>query len=1128
MGFFGKNQTTLTVSDDEIQPAPTADPEKQTLSHDEAQTALPEMPPAAVSIDPEIEKRVLRKLDLRVPTLLGFLYLLSLLDRSNIGNAKIAGMREDLQLDSQRYSWLLTIFYIAYTVFEFAALMWKVMPPHQWAAITVMAWGIVATCQAAAFNWESMMALRFLLGMAEAAFGPGTPYLLSFFYRRHELGLRCGMFVSAAPLANTFAGALAYGITSGHSKLANWRLLFLVEGSPSLIAAVVAWYFLPDHPSTARFLTEEEKEVARARGMRRSGESERSTGIDWRDVGRTVLDAKAWLTALMYFSCNVSFSSLPVFLPTILEEMGFSSINAQGLTAPPYFASFLVTLATTWIADRFQQRGLTIAICSVVGAVGYTLLATSLSVGVRYLGVFLAAAGVFPCIANILPWVLNNQGSDTRRGVGIVILNLVGQCGPFLGTNVFPDRDAPRYIRGQAICAAFMYFTTLLALGLRALLMWENRRLDQEHGTKAEREARGGPAHDDTVGEENYGAGFRYVFNGIRFSITDLTPPTTRLLPTIYQDRAPISLYDAQYPDQPTTSRTTRHAIPDPTITSVIAHLKRFQRTCSDFDVPAENIHILATEATRTAPNSADFRARITAATGWTVRLLSKEEEGRIGALGIASSGAGVAGLAMDLGGGSTQLTWVVERDGEVRTCPAGAISFPYGAAALTRRLGGGEDVAEGRGGKKEKEKEKEKKKEKKKEGEKKNASGSARKQLLEEMRCAFRDAYAQLGLSESSVMEISRARGSFTLYLCGGGFRGWGYVLMKQAAVDPYPIPIINGFRVQRGEFHDTVSVLDEIGVANEDDDDEASSSSSPTGKSKDSKDKKKKAKNNNKTDKNQEDNPHIFGVSKRRASQIPAVALLVTAIMDALPAITHIQFSQGGVREGFLFDKIPADVRAHSPLLAATAPHAPPDAEVIYSLLRNALPDTPSPSGEHAVPASISGLLARAVANMAFAHAAVPRESRSAAAVRCTTSGVLASAGCLSHGERALLALVLCERWAGDLSAADEAFRGLLGRCVSREEVWWARYLGRVAALVGDVYPAGRVRGGSRMRMDTEWGVVAKKKGRVEMLVVRVWCEDGSVGGGRGERLEELGKKKNWEGGYGVKIGVTYGGMS
>lgn len=109
----------------------------------------------------------------------------------------------------------------------------------------------------------------------------------------------------------------------------------------------------------------------------------------------------------MYFSCNVSFSSLPVFLPTILEDMGFTAINAQGLTAPPYFASFLVTIATTWLADRLQQRGLVIALSSLVGAIGYVLLATCTSVGVRYFGVFLAAVGVFPSIANILPWVLS-------------------------------------------------------------------------------------------------------------------------------------------------------------------------------------------------------------------------------------------------------------------------------------------------------------------------------------------------------------------------------------------------------------------------------------------------------------------------------------------------------------------------------------------------------------------------------------------------------------------------------------------------------------------------------------------------------------------------------------------------
>ena len=111
----------------------------------------------------------------------------------------------------------------------------------------------------------------------------------------------------------------------------------------------------------------------------------------------------------MYFSCNVSFSSLPVFLPTVLNDMGFTAIHAQGLTAPPYFLSFILTIFTTWVADRYQQRGLTIACLSMVGAIGYVLLATCESVAVRYFAVWLAAAGVFPAISNILPWVLSKS-----------------------------------------------------------------------------------------------------------------------------------------------------------------------------------------------------------------------------------------------------------------------------------------------------------------------------------------------------------------------------------------------------------------------------------------------------------------------------------------------------------------------------------------------------------------------------------------------------------------------------------------------------------------------------------------------------------------------------------------------
>lgn len=267
--------------------------------------------------------------------------------------------------------------------------------------------GVVSTAQAATHTWSAEMALRFLMGMFEAGYGPGIPYLLSFFYLRHEVGFRCGIFLSAAPLANTFAGALAYGITSGHSSIANWRVLFLVEGLPTIAMAVVAYFFLPDSPEKARFLTAEEKFTAKARGVRQAGSSERIGGIDWKDMAAVLIDPKAWLTGLMYFSCNVSFSSLPVFLPTILKEMGFSAVNAQGLTAPPFFVSFLLTVGTTYIADRTQQRGFMLIVLSLVGGIGYVILASAKQVGARYFGVFMAAAGIFPAIANILPWVLS-------------------------------------------------------------------------------------------------------------------------------------------------------------------------------------------------------------------------------------------------------------------------------------------------------------------------------------------------------------------------------------------------------------------------------------------------------------------------------------------------------------------------------------------------------------------------------------------------------------------------------------------------------------------------------------------------------------------------------------------------
>jgi hypothetical protein len=126
------------------------------------------------------------------------------------------------------------------------------------------------------------------------------PEYYIFSYLRHEISVRIGVFLSAAPQATCFAGALAYGITSGGDagKIENWRLLFLVEGRPCILAGVMVFFVLPDSPEKARFLNEEDKLVARAREVRQVGDQEahRVGGINFKDVGLALMDPKVCFT----------------------------------------------------------------------------------------------------------------------------------------------------------------------------------------------------------------------------------------------------------------------------------------------------------------------------------------------------------------------------------------------------------------------------------------------------------------------------------------------------------------------------------------------------------------------------------------------------------------------------------------------------------------------------------------------------------------------------------------------------------------------------------------------------------------------------------------------------------------
>lgn len=498
--------------------------------------------------------------------------------------------------------------------------------------------------------------------------------------------------------------------------------------------------------------------------------------------------------------------------------------------------------------------------------------------------------------------------------------------------------------------------------------------------------------------------------NGIRFSISDLSESTARVLPTLYAYRSGISLYEAQYDDD-----GKQIPIPGDVQESVIGAFLRFEIHCADFGVPWENIRIIATEATRKAINGKEFVTRVARETGLEVEILSQEGEGETGAWGVASSSSEVRGLVMDLGGGSTQITWMWTKDGNMQISPRTAVSFPYGAAALTQRLQMIEKHSKSE-----------------KEADEKRAA------LREEMKKNFMNAYQDLEVS-SELVEMAKDEGGFTLYLSGGGFRGWGYLLLYQAQKhsEHYPISIINGFVARKKDFTDTKELSK---VA-------------------------KRAK-------------RIFRVSDRRRAQVPAVAFLVSVLAEVIPhGIKEAHFCQGGVREGVLFRNLPAQIRKQSPIEVGTSPYAAPLAPKLAKLLRDALPkkerprraslevcdmqdgwdEVPSVEAMRQIPESFTRENIRALANMIYVHADMTKELSSTAALYSTSSGVLADTHGTSHRNRALLALLLEARYTGDLPPRDYAFRQALRRLLTPSELWWINYIGAVALVLSRIYPAG-----------------------------------------------------------------------
>ncbi|KAK4126974.1 MFS general substrate transporter [Parathielavia appendiculata] len=437
-----------------------------------------------VQFDPKAEARLRRKLDLYLVPTVSLLYLFCFIDRANIGNAKIAGLEKDLGMSGYDYNALLSVFYISYIVFEIPSnIMCKWIGPGWFIPAISLGFGVVSLLTAYVHNFAEAAGVRFVLGIFEAGMMPGIAYYLSRWYRRSELTFRLSLYIVMAPLAGAFGGLLASGIlTLDHvGGLRGWRMIFAVEGIITIGLSCISFLTLTDRPETARWLTQEEKDLAIARvKSERVATTEVLDKMDVKKLLQGILSPVTMSTAFMFLLNNITVQGLAFFAPTIVRTIypDKSTVTQQLFTVPPYVVGGFFTLVLPLISWRFDTRQIIIILTTPLVIVGYSMFLGTTNPSARYAATFLLSSSLFAVGPLSNSQVSANVVSDTARSSAIGLNVMMGNIGGLIATWSYLPWDSPNYHIGNGLNLAACCTVLLVATATLFWMKWDNKRRD--------------------------------------------------------------------------------------------------------------------------------------------------------------------------------------------------------------------------------------------------------------------------------------------------------------------------------------------------------------------------------------------------------------------------------------------------------------------------------------------------------------------------------------------------------------------------------------------------------------------------------------------------------------------------
>ncbi|KAF9447485.1 MFS general substrate transporter [Macrolepiota fuliginosa MF-IS2] len=428
------------------------------------------------------EERAVRKLDYTIVPIMTMFYLLSFLDRANIGNARVAGLQKGLGLTDHQYQVCVTVLYVPYIVAELPSnLLLRWVGPRLLMPTILTAWGIVVTLQGLVSSYAGLVVVRAVLGLVEGPMFPGIVLYLSGFYTRRDLSLRIALFFSSASLSGAFSGLLAAAIQNmnGIGGRPGWAWIFILEGLFSVIIGLISFFIVPSTPADCKFLTPTEKELIQTRLEHDRPSVTPGVASDkfsFREILRSLTSIHVIILFIVLFLVGTTLYGLALFLPSIVNQLGFSPVRSQLLSVGPFAAGFFVTLISAYLSDKYQNRAIPSAVISTLAVAGFALYLRSTNKFVAYGSLFLTVPGVYAVPPLVSAWMSNNSEPYFRRATSIALGFVATNAGGILSTWRFPTKEGPRFTKTTIMDLTFSVLAIVFVFINVAVLHFKNQR----------------------------------------------------------------------------------------------------------------------------------------------------------------------------------------------------------------------------------------------------------------------------------------------------------------------------------------------------------------------------------------------------------------------------------------------------------------------------------------------------------------------------------------------------------------------------------------------------------------------------------------------------------------------------